>query len=78
LAKKIGKQSAHRAICEIAMHAYEQGLHLQQALHNDQAIAGLLTGAEIDALFDLGSCTGHCAEMVERVVNSIRLPGPSS
>jgi len=78
LAKKIGKQSAHRAVYEIAMRAYEQGLHLQQALHNDQAIAGLLTGAEIDALFDLGSCTGHCAEMVERVVNSIRLPGPLS
>jgi adenylosuccinate lyase len=76
LAKKIGKQSAHQTIYNIAMHAYEQGLHLKQALHNDPRITGgLLTAAEIEALFDLGSCTGQCAEMVERVIRSIRLPG---
>jgi adenylosuccinate lyase len=75
LAKKIGKQSAHRTVYEIAMHAYEQGLHLKQALHNDSRLTGLLTAAEIEALFDLGSCTEQCAEMVDRVIRSIRLPG---
>lgn len=75
VAKKIGKQSAHRTVYEIAMHAYEQGLHLKQALHNDLRITGLLTAAEIETLFDLGSGTEQCAEMVERVIRSTRLPG---
>jgi adenylosuccinate lyase len=74
LAQKIGKQSAHRTIYDIAMRAHELGLHLQQALHNDSRITTLLTVDEIDTLFDLRACTGHCAEMVERVVRSIRLP----
>jgi len=78
LAKKIGKQSAHHKLYEIALQVDQQGLHLRQALHDDQYITGLLPAAEIDALFDLGACTGHCAEMVERVIASIDLSGPSS
>jgi adenylosuccinate lyase len=77
LAQKIGKQSAHQTLYEIAMHAHEEGLHLKEALHQDARITGLLTADEVEAVFDLSSCTGHCAEMVEQVIRSIRLPEPA-
>jgi adenylosuccinate lyase len=77
LARKIGKQSAHQTLYDIAMRAQEEGRHLREALHHDARITGLLTPDEIDALFDLRACTGHCAEMVEQVIRSIRLPEPA-
>jgi adenylosuccinate lyase len=76
LARKIGKQSAHRLVYEIAMHAQQERLHLKEALRLDVRIAGLLAADEIESLFDLRASIGHCSEMVERVIRSIRLPEP--
>jgi hypothetical protein len=59
----------------ISMQAYGQGIHLQRALQNDRAVAGLITADEMNTLFNLTSATGQCAEMTDRVINMIDLAG---
>jgi len=74
LAKKLGKQSAHQLVYEVAMQAGSEGLHLQQALINNRQINSILTNDEIAALFDLEKSTGACTEMVDQVIAQIHLP----
>jgi adenylosuccinate lyase len=73
LANKLGKQSAHRLVYEVAMKAQSEGLHLQQALINDRQITTILTNDEIAVLFDLEKSTGACADMVDQVIAQIHL-----
>ncbi|MGZ8096998.1 MAG: hypothetical protein ACXWUD_12230, partial [Methylosarcina sp.] len=74
LAKKIGKQSAHRLVYDIAMLGHERNMPLKQALMQDGQIASLLSGDEIIGLFDLDKSIGCCAEMIDRVIEGIHLP----
>ncbi|MGZ8200858.1 MAG: 3-sulfopropionylcysteine synthase XcbD [Methylosarcina sp.] len=74
LAKKIGKQSAHRLVYDIAMLGHERNMPLKQALMQDGQIASLLSGDEIIGLFDLDKSIGCCAEMIDRVIKGIHLP----
>jgi adenylosuccinate lyase len=73
LAKTLGKQSAHQLVYEVTMQAQSEGLHLKQALINNQQISAILTNAEIDALFDLEQSTGVCADMVDQVIAQFHL-----
>jgi adenylosuccinate lyase len=74
LAKKIGKQSAHRLVYDIAMLGHERNMPLKQALMQDSQIASLLSGDEISSLFDLDKSIGCCAEMIDRVIEGVHLP----
>ncbi len=72
LAKKVGKQTAHRLIYETAMAVQEQGGSLRDALLQDEFIRGHLSPEEIEQLFDLERQVGLCREMVDRVVEASR------
>jgi adenylosuccinate lyase len=73
LAKKLGKQSAHQLVYEIAMQAQSEGLNLQQALINNRQINTILTNDEMADLFDLQKSTGACADMIDQVLAQIHL-----
>jgi len=74
LAKVLGKQSAHKLVYEVSLHAQNDGLHFKQALLNNQQISATLTNDEMNALFNLNQSTGVCAEMIDQVISQIQLP----
>lgn len=74
LAEKIGKQSAHKLVYDIAMQGQEQNMPLKQALMQNSQIASLLSIDEINSLFDLDKSVGCCAEMIDQVITRINLP----
>ncbi len=74
LAEKIGKQSAHKLVYDIAMHGHEQNMPLKQALMQNSQIASLMSDDEISLLFDLDKSVGCCAEMIDQVIARINLP----
>jgi adenylosuccinate lyase len=74
LAEKIGKQSAHKLVYDIAMQSQEQNMPLKQALMQNNQIASLLSVDEISLLFDLDKSVGCCAEMIDQVIARINLP----
>lgn len=74
LAEKIGKQSAHKLVYDIAMQSQEQNMPLKQALMQNSQIASLLSVDEISLLFDLDKSVGCCAEMIDQVIARINLP----
>jgi adenylosuccinate lyase len=74
LANKIGKQSAHKLVYDLAMLGHERNLSLKQALRQDGRMASLLSDDEISGLFDLDKSIGCCEEMVDRVLEGIHLP----
>lgn len=73
LAPKLGKQSAHALVYELAMHAQERGLHLKTAVAEDVRVQQVLSTAEIDALFIIENSTGACAQLVDRLIAAIDL-----
>lgn len=72
LALKIGKQSAHRLVYEVAMQAHNEGMDFKQALIRHRQIASLLNNDEIEALCDPEQSTGVCGEMVDRVIGRLQ------
>jgi adenylosuccinate lyase len=67
LARKVGKQTAHRLVYEASMAAVERGLSLQQALRDSPA-AAYLDDADLERLFDLRNSLGHATDFVDRVL----------
>lgn len=68
LAPRIGRDAAHRLIYELSLTASASGLALTEAVRTDRRITSLLDAAEVEALLDVASHTGRCAEMVDRVL----------
>ncbi len=68
LGEKIGKQTAHEVIYEIAMTATESGLPFREALIADDRVAAHLSPDEIDSLLDPASYVGEAPALVEAVV----------
>ncbi|MGR8932845.1 MAG: class-II fumarase/aspartase family protein [Gammaproteobacteria bacterium] len=73
LAPKIGKQTAHALIYEIAMRAQEQGNPLKAAVASDPRVTAHLSAADLEHLFDLEANTGACAELVDRLIAALDL-----
>lgn len=67
LARKVGKQTAHRLVYEAAMAAVEKGISLREALR-DSSVAPHLSDADLDRLFDLRNSLGHTTDFVDRVL----------
>lgn len=74
LAKTLGKQSAHQLVYDVTMQAQSEGLHLKQALINNQQVSTILSNDQIEALFVLERSTGGCADMIDQVIAQIHLP----
>lgn len=68
LAPHIGRDAAHRLIYEISLAASAKGLALTEAVRTDQRVTSVLDSAEMEALLNVASHTGKCAEMVDRVL----------
>jgi len=68
LAPHIGRDAAHRLMYDLSIAARTNGSTLLEAVRADQAIAALLDPNELDALLDIASHTGRCAQMVDRVL----------
>ena len=71
LASKIGKNSAHQLIYELSMAAKSSNIDLKDALVNSNHIQKYLSTEDLEKLFDLKKCTGHCAAMVNNVLDKI-------
>jgi len=68
LATRLGRDAAHRLMYDLSIAARAGGRTLIDAVRGEAAIVGVLDGQELDALLDVASYTGRCAEMVDRVL----------
>lgn len=68
LAPVLGKQSAHALVYRVAMAAQERGRDLATAAAADPEIAARVDARQLGALFEPEQSSGHCTEMVERVL----------
>ncbi len=73
LANKIGKQSAHKMVYDIAMQGHQSNLSLKQAMLQDSQLLSLLSEDEINGLFDVDNSIGSCAEMIDQVIAQINV-----
>ncbi len=71
LAKKVGKQTAHRLVYDTAMKAHEaeDGRSLKEALLESEAVREHLSEDAIESLLDYRANTGLCGELVDRVLH---------
>ncbi len=71
LAKKVGKQTAHRLVYDAAMKAHEaeDGRSLKEALLESEAVREHLSEDAIESLLDYRANTGLCGELVDRVLH---------
>lgn len=72
LARKVGKQTAHRRIGEAAAKGRREGLALKDAILRDQDITAHLPPDEIERIFDYSTQLGQCAALVDQVLESER------
>lgn len=69
LAPRLGKQTAHHLVHEIAQQAQGAGASFRQALLNDKRLHGCFTRQALDDLLDPTTYTGLAAQMVDLVAN---------
>ncbi|MBW3603032.1 MAG: adenylosuccinate lyase family protein, partial [Actinobacteria bacterium] len=68
LADRVGKHTAADVVRRAAMAGLERGQGFRDALAADEAVAGSLSGAELDALLDPAAALGSAGELVDRTV----------
>jgi adenylosuccinate lyase len=72
LARRVGKQTAHRLIGEAAAQGRREGWGFKKALMGHREIAAQLTADEIERIFDYSVQAGQCAALVDRVLEKKR------
>lgn len=75
LADKVGKQSAHELVYEVAMRGIDRGTTFEQALTADTKVQGALGGEELRALLDPTTYVGLAPEIVDRVLAETKAAG---
>jgi adenylosuccinate lyase len=75
LADKVGKQSAHELVYEVAMRGIAQGVTFEQALMADPQVKAAIAPPELRALLDPTTYVGLAPEIVSRVVAETRASG---
>jgi 3-carboxy-cis,cis-muconate cycloisomerase len=76
LGARVGRQTAHEVVLELAMRSHDEGLEFRKCLLEDSRVRAALSKSEIDALLDPRNYIGLSAQMVERViVSSAAEPG---
>lgn len=68
LARRIGKQSAHRLIHGLVASARAKGQSFAQAVSTDPDICAYLSRDELEGLLDFEAQLGQCRELVDRVL----------
>src|SRR5262249_52731032 len=68
LARRLGKQTAHRLVHGATVKARGDGRTLRQAILADGEIAACLSAEEVDRIFDMALQTGQCGALVDRVL----------
>lgn len=75
LSEKLGKQTAHHLVYELAMKSYEEHIPFKKLLIENQEIRNVLSEAQIDHLLDPGKYTGLAGQKVDEVITSIKKGG---
>jgi adenylosuccinate lyase len=75
LADKVGKQSAHELVYEVAMRGIDQGTTFERALTADPHVRGALGAEELRALLDPTTYVGLAPEIVDRVLAETKAAG---
>jgi adenylosuccinate lyase len=70
--KGMGRQEAHEVIRQCSMKAEEKGLHLGDALLEDERVTKYLSRDELDAALDPFNYIGASAEIVEAAIKKCR------
>jgi adenylosuccinate lyase len=68
LGDKIGKQSAHELVYDIAMRGIAQGITFEQALMADAQVKRAIGFTQMQALLDPTTYVGHAPAIVDRVL----------
>ena len=68
LARRIGKQTAHRMVQSLVASARLAGLYSPEAIARDSDIGRVLTQEEIDSLLGVNFQIGQCRALVDRVL----------
>ena len=67
LGAKVGKQTAHEIVYEVAMAAHESGIGFREQLAMDPRVAGHLAREEVEALLDPVQYLGLAGKIVDEV-----------
>lgn len=68
LGDKIGKQTAHEVVYEVAMRANEEGVPFREALQADPRVSKHLDASAIEELLDPAGYVGLAGEIVDNVL----------
>jgi adenylosuccinate lyase len=72
LGEHIGKQTAHERVYELSQQARDQRRDLRELLEASNDLAGLLSAAELDAIFDPTAYLGSSELLTQQVVLDAR------
>ena len=75
LSDKVGKQTAHDLVYEASMRGIEGGISFEQALMQDQRVAGALTPEELSKALDPTTYVGLAPRIVDQVLAATRASG---
>jgi 3-carboxy-cis,cis-muconate cycloisomerase len=68
LAKKVGRDGAHKTIEQACRRAVEEKRHLREILLTDAGVTPHLTAADLDRLFDPANYLGSAVQLVEQLL----------
>tara|TARA_B100001093_G_scaffold74515_1_gene65255 strand:- start:1162 stop:2505 length:1344 start_codon:yes stop_codon:yes gene_type:complete len=71
LGEKIGKQTAHEVVYEIAMDSFEKEIPFKDALNGDERVSNNLTSQEIGSLLDPVAYIGESEKIVDDVLSRV-------
>ena len=71
LCEKIGKQTAHEVVYEIAMDSFEKEIPFKEALNADERVSNHLNSQEIGSLLDPVSYIGESEKIVDDVLSRV-------
>ena len=72
LGEKIGKQTAHEVVYEIAMESFEKEIPFQESLIGDIRVSKHLSAQEIGLLLDPVAYIGESEKIVDDVLASVQ------
>ena len=71
LGEKIGKQTAHEIVYEIAMYSFEKEIPFKDALNGDKRVSNNLSSQEIGSLLDPVAYIGESEKIVDDVLSRV-------
>ena len=72
LGEKIGKQTAHEVVYQVAMNTFQEDSSFKDSLLKDPRVSQHITEKELDCLLDPQAYKGYSREITERVIERAR------